>query len=161
MYPNTEQPEDRSINRGAVLADYIERKSYGDIINFQVIQDLLREKKGTSRYYAGISKAKKLLEERGKMIKPIGHGEYQVLYPGDYISAYAGEIRRANNRVKHGGKILEHAPSKDMTQTEYSAYQRVKDFHVAMGARMAGGVVEVKKLVERPHPFDPANVGKP
>ena len=146
----------RTINSGIALADYIVgHYKYGETVRYQDIEQITNERKGTQRYYAAIAKAKKLLEEKGKMICRAGGGDYKVAYPGDYSNAYAREIRLANNRVKHGNTILEHAPVNDMTISEKQVFDRVSDFHAALQARLAGSTVEVKKLVQK-HPLQGA-----
>lgn len=145
--------ERKSVNKGEILADSICNRPYGETIRYQHIEEVTGERRGTSRYYGTISKAKKILEERGKMIAPIGGGDYQILYPGDYVSSYAREVRLANRRIKHGGKILRSAPVNDMTQDELQAYNRVSDFHSRLNASISGNVVEVKKLASHDHPL--------
>lgn len=136
----------KTINRGGILADLIEPKKYGELIHYQEIEQAIGESRGTQRYYSAIAKAKKLLEERGKMIVRIGGGDYQVAYPGDYTEQYAREVRLAGKRIKHGGKILKAAPVKDMTQDEMQTYINVSDFHQRMSASISGANVEIKKL---------------
>lgn len=145
--------ENKTINRGEALADFVSVRDYGTVIRYQDIEAVTHERRGTARYYQAIAKAKKLLEDRGKMIKLIGGGDYQILYPGDYSGAYSREVRLANKRIKHGDKILKNAPTKDMTQEELQIYNRVSDFHASLQARMSGNVVEVKKLASRNHPL--------
>ena len=151
--------EEKTIHRGEALADFIEPRAYGEIIRYQEIERVLAEKRGTSRYYNAISKAKKLLEVRGKMIVRIGGGDYQVAYPGDYVRGYAYEVKRARNRLKHGKRILECAPVKDMTEQEHMIYNRVYDFDARISAQFAGSVTEVKRLCSPKHPFSAAQDG--
>lgn len=144
--------ERKSVNKGTILAESILDRNYGEIVRFQEIERIINERRGTQKYYQAIQKAKKILEENGKIIQHISGGDYQVIYPGDYATAYTREIRLANKRVKHGGSILAHAPVNDMTVGEKQIYDRVSDFHATMQARMSGSTVEVKKLAN-PHPF--------
>lgn len=136
------------------LAEYIMQQPYGATIRYQEIEEITGERYKTSRFYGTVAKAKKILEEHGKMIAPIGGGDYKIAYPGDYAGAYSREVRLANKRIKHGGKILKGAPVKDMTQDEVQTYNRVSDFHARMIASISGSVVEVKKLASRPHPLE-------
>ena len=150
--------EEKTINFGEALADFISEMDYGSIIHYQEIEQIIKEKRGSNRYYRYITKAKSLLENRGKMIQPIGKGDYQILYPGDYSSAYAREVRLARGRIKHGGKILHGAPVNDMNTVELQEYNRVSDFHVALEAKICGEFVTVKRLTKRNHPFSLENV---
>ena len=145
--------ENKTTHKWMLLVDYIERKNYGDVISFQEIENVIGERRKTPKYYQAISKAKVKLEESGKMIRSIGGGDYQVIYPGDYSKAYAREIVLANRRVKHGNRILTHAPVNDMTLGEKQVFDRVSDFHASLQARLAGNEVEVKKLCGTNHPF--------
>lgn len=131
------------------LADYICGLDYGGIVRHQDIEKIIREKKGTSRYYNAIAKAKKIALENGKMIKRFGGGDYQVIYPGDYVNAYQREVRIANNCIKRGDKIIHNAPVRAMTVAEKIVYDRAMDFHTTLFAKSAGGLVELKKLTER------------
>ena len=144
-----------SIRKHELLADYIERKNYGDTVHYQEIEEVTGEKYKTQRFYGAIAKAKNLLEERGKLIVSIGSGDYRIAYPGDYASAYSREVRLANKRIKHGGKILNGAPVADMTQDEVQTFNRVSDFHARLSASLSGNVVEVKRLTSR-HPLEQA-----
>lgn len=143
----------KTTDRAKALAEYIVSKGYGTIIHYQEIEGVINERRGTSRYYSSIAAAKKELESMGKAVKPIGGGDYQILYPGDYSGAYCREVRLANKRIKHGGKILEGAPTTDMAPEELVSFNKVRDFHVSLQARMAGSVVEVKGLTNKPHPM--------
>ena len=145
--------ESKTINYGEALADFISSLDYGTIIHYQDIERITSEKWGTQRYYRFIAKAKKILEERGKMIQSIGGKDFQVLYPGDYSSAYAREIKLAKKRIKHGGKILRNAPVNDMTISERQTLNNVADFHTRVEATLQGSYVEVKRLTDKRHPL--------
>lgn len=145
--------EKKTINYGDVIADYIMEKDYGTIIHYQEIESITHENYGSNRYYAYISKAKKILEKNGKMIKAIGRGDYQVLYPGDYVDAYAREIRLAKGKIKHGGKIIKGAPLNDMTTEERQMLNNISDFHTRINAQINGNYVEVKRLAGKTHPL--------
>lgn len=146
--------EAKTINYGEALADYISKYEYGTIIHYQEIERVTKERRRTPRYYNIIAKAKKILEARGKMIKSIEGGDYQVLYPGDYSNAYAREVRLAKGRIKHGGKIVKGAPVGDMTAEERQTFNHVSDFHTRLEAQLCGNYVEVKKLVGKKHPLE-------
>ena len=148
--------ENNTVHRGCALADYIEPHAYGDVIRYQEIERITNEKRGTPRYYNAIAKAKSILTERGKMIVRIGGGDYQVGYPGDYAKEYAGQVKRANRRLKCGKKILDGAPVNDMTETERQTYNRVYDFNARLSASFSGSVTEVKRLTAKPHPMEAA-----
>ena len=146
--------EVKTINYGEALADYISKFEYGTIVHYQEIENVTKERRGKQRYYNIIAKAKKILEARGKMVKSIGGGDYQVLYPGDYSKAYAREVRLARGRIKHGGKIVKGAPVSDMTTEERQTFNHVSDFHTRLEAQLCGNYVEVKKLVGKKHPLE-------
>lgn len=150
--------EVKTINYGEQLADYISGKDYGVVVHYQEIENVVRERRGSQKYYNYIAKAKRLLEERGKMMKSIGRGDYQILYPGDYSKAYAREVRLARGRIKHGGKIIKGAPVNDMSVAELQEYNRVSDFHIGLEAKICGEFVTVKRLTNRTHPLAPENI---
>ena len=139
--------EKKTINYGEALADFVSEQEYGAIIHYQDIERVTRERYGTQRYYRFIARAKKLLEDRGKMMQSIGGKDYQVLYPGDYSGAYAREVKLAKKRIKHGGKIIKGAPVNDMTVEERQTFNNISDFHTRLEAQTVGNYVEVKRLV--------------
>ena len=143
----------KTINIGEALADYISEMDYGSIVHYQDIERITKERRGTVRYSNAVTKAKKLLERNGKMIKYFSGGDYKVLYPGDYSNEYAREVRIAGNHIKHGKKILAGAPVNDMTSEERSIFRNVSDFHTRLEASFCGQFVEVKKLVSKKHPL--------
>lgn len=143
----------KTINIGEALADYISEMDYGSIVHYQDIERITKERRGTVRYSNAVTKAKKLLERNGKMIKYFSGGDYKVLYPGDYSNEYAREVRIAGNHIKHGKKILAGAPINDMTSEERSVFRNVSDFHTRLEASFCGQFVEVKKLVSKKHPL--------
>ena len=145
--------ERKTVNIGEKLADWIESQEYGTIIHYQDIENVTGEVRKTSRYYGAIAKAKTLLIERGKAIKLIGGGDYQIIYPGDYSSAYVREIKLAKKRVKCCVKILKGAPKQDMTLDELQTYNNVSDFHKRIEASMDGSFVEIKELTGKRHPL--------
>lgn len=145
--------ERKTVNIGAALADYITNLPYGSFVYYQDIERVTGTKYGEQKYYNTIDKAKKILEQRGKAIKNVAKGQYQVLYPGDYTNAYSREVRLANKRIKHGGKILKGAPKKDMNTEELQSFNHVSDFHMRLEARMKGDYVEVKQLTGKKHPL--------
>ena len=146
--------ENRTVNRGKALAEYISSFDYGTIIHYQDIEMIVKEKRGVARYYNAIAKAKSVLENSGKAIKSIGGGDYQIIYPGDYSTAYARQVRLAKTRIKHGGKILKGAPVNDMSTEERQSFNHVSDFHAQLDARLVGSYVEVKQLTaKKPHPL--------
>lgn len=143
----------KTIDAGLALADHITPLDYGSIIHYQEIEQITQKKKGERLYYRDISKAKRILESRGKAIAPIGGGDYQVLYPGDYSGAYIREVKMAKKRIDHGGKILDGAPVNDMTDEERRVYNNVSDFNSRMQAQINGSYVEVKRIGEKRHPL--------
>lgn len=145
--------EKKTVNVGELLAEYIGSLNYGDTIHAQTIEEVTKERYGTQRYYNTITKAKKILESKGKAIMNISKGTYQVLYPGDYSGAYCREIRLARKHVKHGSKILKGAPVNDMSTEERKTFNDVADFHYRMEAQMSGCYVEVKRLSDKRHPL--------
>lgn len=145
---------DNTIRKYVALANYIAPRAYGDVIHRQEIETVTEERWKTQRYYAAVNQAKRLLERQGKMIVSIGSGDYRVIYPGDYTAEYAREVRKAGRRLKHGDKILKHAPVKDMTEDEQQTYNRVYDFNARLSASFAGSTTEVKRLTGKKHPLE-------
>lgn len=144
----------KTIHKYEVLARYIEDKNYGETVSRQEIEEITGQTYKSQRFYAVVAKTKKLLEAEGKMIVPAGGGDYKVAYPGDYAIAYCREVRLAGKRISRGGKILDCAPTKDMTQSELQTHNRLRDFHVGLYAHLRGAVVEVRKLSDRKHPLE-------
>lgn len=148
--------DSKTIRSWESLAEYIANRAYGEIVRYQEIETVTGERRRTSKYYNAISKAKKLLEEQGKMIVSIEGGDYRIIYPGDYTKEYAGEVKKAQSRLKHGIRILKGAPVKDMSEDEQQIYQRVYDFNARLSASFAGSVTEVKRLTGKKHPMEAA-----
>lgn len=136
----------KTVNTGQALADYIASLDYGSIIHYQDIEEITHRKWKTNLYYQDISKAKKILETKGKAITPIGGGDFQVLYPGDYSGEYARRVRLANQQIKRGGRILSGAPVNDMSLDERQTFNNVYDFHRRLEARFSGECVEVERI---------------
>jgi len=145
--------EEKTIAVWNKLADFVSKMEYGDIIHYQDIQSITGLKRGETRYYQAISKAKKILESRGRAIQHVGGGDYQLLYPGDYSGAYVREIKIAKNHVKRGNKILKGAPVNDMSTEERRVFNDVSDFNERMQAQLMGNYVEVKRLTGKSHPL--------
>lgn len=143
------ESKSRTVLKGEALAEVIRSMGYGDVLRYQEIERAVDERRGTSRYYSAISKAKKIVEAEGKMIVRIGGGDYALAHPGDYVSEYRREVNNAARRVRHGGKILAGAPTKDMTRDELTAYQQVCDFHHKLAASIDGSRTEVRRLVRK------------
>ena len=153
--------EEKTINFGEALADYVSGLDYGSIIHYQEIERITKQRRGAEKYYRYIAKAKRILEDRGKMIRSIGRGDYQILYPGDYSGAYAREVRLARKKIRHGGRIIRGAPISAMSTQELQEFNRVQDFHTSLEARISGAYVTVKRLIGRNnHPLSPDNVQK-
>ena len=148
--------ENKTIHRWEVLAERIAQHQYGDIIRRQEIEDITGERWKTQRFYTAIQKAKAVLEKQGKMIVSIGSGDYKVAFPGDYSKEYAGMVRKAGKRLKHGKRILDGAPVNDMSEDERQTYNRVYDFNARLSASFAGSVTEVRRLTGKKHPMESA-----
>ena len=145
---------EKTVNKGKALAEYISSFDYGTVIHYQDIEMITKEKRGASRYYNSIYKAKSILESNGKAIKSIGGGDYQIIYPGDYSGAYVRQVRLAKTRIKRGGKIIRNAPVNDMSDEERQTFNHVSDFHAQLNAKLIGSYVEVKRLAsKKDHPF--------
>ena len=146
----------RTAYKETALSKFIERRDYGEIIRYQDIESITGAKRGTPQYHNAITKAKKILERHGKAIIYFSCGDYKIIYPGDYTSLYADKVNQAKRRIIRGKTILDNAPTKDMSETELTDYNRVNDFNVRITAMISGCVVEVRQLVEHKHPFEAA-----
>lgn len=150
--------ENKTVNVSDALANYISKLPYGSIVHYQEIEQVTGRERKTQQYYNAIFKAKKILVAQGKAIKPIGGGDYQVLYPGDYSGAYVREVKIAKRHVSRGAKYLKGAPVNEMSSEERRVFNDVSDFNTRMQAQLAGGYVEVKRLAaHREHPLAQQN----
>lgn len=136
------------------LVNYISPKNYGDIVYHSEIETVVQEHRANpkSKYFSIIAHAKKDLLERGKLLKSIPGQGYRVVRPGEFAQEAVGKYRSGFNRIKQGKKILEYAPTKDMTEEERQDYRNVSDRANLLHASMAGGVVELKLLAKQ-HPL--------
>lgn len=148
--------DSKTVRKEDALAEYIESREYGDIIHKQDIERVTGFSYGSGRSYRTIAKAKKILEHHGKAIVSLGSGDYRIIYPGDYTREYANEVKKASNRLKKGKRLLDGAPTTDMTEEELQSYNQVYDFNARLSASFSGSVTEVRKLVGKKHPLEAA-----
>ena len=65
---------EKTVNKGNALAEYISGFDYGTVIHYQDIEIITKEKRGASRYYNSIYKAKNILESN-KKVENVGNYE--------------------------------------------------------------------------------------
>lgn len=145
--------------KSEILAEKISELSYGDVITHQQISVLIEEDYPSNKYTTTIAKAKKiLLKKYNKTIENIVGDGYRVVEPDNFVDQSLKHYKRGFVEMGKGYEMLEHAPTKDMTEEGLTTYRRVHDRAVILAASMKGVSVELKTLGEKKHPFLPENI---
>lgn len=142
------------------LVEVIEKRDYGDVIDYKEIGYIIQQTKGTQAYNSIVQAAKKRLELAGHaVVNERGIG-YKVCRPDDYTGEGVRYMRLGAKRIDRGAKIINHAPVNDMSQPAREAHNRVNDRMTRLQAAMAGASVEIHMLsTADKHPLLAAKVG--
>ena len=139
------------------LVDLLINESYGTTIEHFKIAAHIEERHGTTKYNEIVQKAKKELEDSGKMIANVWGVGYRVVPPDEYPDQ---SVKRVNIGVRHidrGVRILENAPVKDMTSFGVQRYNALMDKSRILQAATHGAKVELKMLnAKRENPLQAA-----
>lgn len=145
--------------KAEIFVEVVMTMSYGDVISHSEISKVIGEPYGIPKYNSIIQKAKKiLLNDYGRMLESIRGNGYRVVQPDNYTDHSLRHFKRSFNEAKKGTEILNHAPTKDMSEEGREIYRRVNDRALMLKASLAGSVVELRTLGEKKHPFLPKNV---
>ena len=147
--------------KSEILAEWISKLDYGDIIRHSEIANIIKEVYKTTKYYSIVSKAEKLLANmNGKRIENIPGVGYRMLEPGKYTNHALKYFKRGFNDISKGTDTLEKAPTKDMTADELDTYRQVNDRAVLLNAHMRDAVVELRTLSRKEHPMAVEHVNR-
>jgi len=135
------------------LVKAVEKRNYGDILDFKEIGYIIHQEYGTHAYNDILQAAKKRLELAGHMIVNVRGVGYKVLPPDDYTNEGVKRVRQGAKRIDRGAKVLNHAPVNDMTQQAREVHNRVNDRMVRLQAAMAGATVEIHMLGKSQNPL--------
>ena len=145
--------------RSEILAEFIAKMNYGDVVSHSTIASVICEKYPSQRYITTIQKAKKiLLKEYGYVLESIRGDGYRIVCPDDYVTHSLKHYKKGFNEFQRGIDTLSHAPINKMSDEGKTTYRRVQDRAVLLNASIKGAVVELKTLGEKNHPFLPKNI---
>lgn len=147
--------------KGEILAEFISKLGYGEIVKHEEISETIGERYGTIGYRTIISQARKILLGDYKIcIESIRGVGYRRVLADDFTKHTLGYYKRGFNAIQHGMDVLSNAPTQDMSEDGLQVHRHVYDRTRALEASMKGAIVEVKALRDKQHPFLPENVGR-
>ncbi len=128
------------------LVAIIEKRNYGEILNYDEIGGIIELKYGTVKYSDIIQAARKQLITTGHMIVNVRGVGYKVCQPDNYTGEGVRHMRCGARQIDKGVRIISHAPVNDMSQHAREAHNRVADRMMRLQAAMAGASVEIHML---------------
>ena len=147
--------------KSEILSEKLNEMNYGDFISHEQIAALIEEPYGTNKYTSAIAKTKKiLLKKYNKTLDNVVGDGYRLVNPDDFVQQSLKHYKRGFGEMQKGYKVLEHAPTKDMTKEGREAYRRVHDRAITLAAAMKGASVELRTLGEKKHPMALRNIKK-
>lgn len=151
----------RNKTKGEILADFISTIGYGEIITHEQIATLIGEKHKSERYTMIIQQARKILLGEHKIcIESIRGVGYRRVKADDFTKHALSYIRKGFNSVQKGADTLTYAPVADMSEEGRNTHRYICDRTAQLEAALKGGIVEIKTLNEKTHPFSPELVGR-
>lgn len=142
--------------KAKALVEAFANEPYGTTFEHFKIAGIIGERYGSQQYSEIIQKAKKELEDCGKMIVNVFGVGYRIAYPDEYVDQSAKKVTDGARRIDMGVHILDNAPVKDMTQMGAQRYNVVSDRMRIMQATIHGAKVEIKMLSKRTNPLEAA-----
>lgn len=148
--------------KSEILAEKLNELNYGNFISHDEISAMIEEPYPSNKYTSTISKTKKiLLKKYNKAIQNIVGDGYRIVEADDFVQQSLKHYKRGFVEMGKGYEMLEHAPTKDMTEEGLTTYRRVHDRAVILAASMRGVSVELKTLGEKKkHPMALENMSK-
>lgn len=148
-------------SKADILADVIAGLDFGCVISHAEISDIIKESRNTTKYTSIVQRAKKtLIQEYGKVLESIRGEGYRVIMPDDYVNHSLKHYKRGMKEFNKGNATLDAAPTKYMSEEGRTAHRYVSERATILNASLKGGVVELKTLGEKKHPFLPEKVGR-
>lgn len=144
--------------KSEILAEEIKKLDYGTIIPHMTISSIIKEDYPSNKYTTTISKARKILLQKGIVLENIVGDGYRIVEPDNIVDQSLKHYKRGFNEIKKGNDTLEYAPTKDMSPEGREVYRRVHDRSVTLAAHLKGVSVELKTLKEKRHPMSVENV---
>lgn len=136
------------------LVDFMSTYEYGTVFEHNAISHMLDVPKNSTKYKTSITKLKKLMLEKGKMLENIRGVGYRIVNPSDYAGKAINQYKLGFNRLTKGEKILNYTPVNDLSDEDRKVYNEVTDRAVRLNASLAGGIVELNRLNKsKSHPF--------
>lgn len=125
---------------------------YRGVISREEISRLVREPVGSDRFYRLIGKARRALEEQGKVLKTLNGQGYQLLHPDNCAEEAVRRYRIGGRSISRGARILTYARTEEMSPHALTRYREVYEKARTIHAGIQGAVVELN-LLARPHPL--------
>jgi len=125
---------------------------YGTLILHTDFMRLFDLEPSSKDYYHTVSAVQRECLEAGKMLENIHNIGYRVVRPDDYSKQALRQCKLGVKRISMGQKILDYAPTKEMSAHALKEYREIKDRTNALNAHLTGGIVEMKML-HKSHPL--------
>jgi hypothetical protein len=132
-----------------LVKEILINKEYGDFISHHEISGILGLPMDENKYRSSISKANKILIEKGKKLKNRHGLGYVVLEPDRYVDEAELKFKSGTKRAKEALKILVYAPFNLMSNDAQENYKMVEKGIRSAAAMVMGGLTEIK-LLNRP-----------
>lgn len=140
------------------LVDKISAMDYGDTITHMDIERVTGISRHSPKYGSVMSRAKRQLQEEGKMIVNVWNVGYRVLEPDEYSQQAISRIVTGGKWITKGKKVLHHAPVAKMSEGGRRTHQLVSDRTMILEAAVAGAATEVRMLGKKRNPYLPENI---
>lgn len=86
------------------LVDFMSTYEYGTVFEHNAISHTLDVPKNSTKYKTSITKLKKLMLEKGKMLENIRGVGYRIVNPSDYAGKAINQYKLGFNRLTKGEK---------------------------------------------------------
>lgn len=121
-------------------------KEYGETIHHYEIAALVETNERSTEYRQLLRAAQKKLLDCGKMIENVRGVGYRVTDPDEYTKQSAKCVMSGARKINKGSKILQNAPTKDMSAAGLQTYNSISDRMKILQAAVAGARVEINML---------------
>jgi len=140
------------------LVEKISSMDYGETVTHMDIECITGISRHSSKYGSILSRAKRQLQEEGKMIVSVWNVGYRVLEPDEYSKQAISSIISGGRRITAGKQVLQNAPTAKMTEDGRRTHQLISDRVMILEAAVAGASTEVRMLSNKHNPMLPKNI---
>ena len=125
---------------------------YGRMIMHDELAVWLEAPKGSRAFYTAMTKLKSLCLERGKMLASVRERGYRITDPDDYCKESIRLMKQGVNSVHRGKKVLDYAPTSEMSPIGLAEHREVSDKAQSFAAQIESGLIGIKRK-QRSHPL--------